>query len=139
MLFLGFEGVGIGSGRLVKRYVELEVPVSIPATNAQHQALRIDNDVDVAKWTVDLDSWSFPSASAAMRLHGGDQRQVPVQVEVIKEITRLASAGDLLKIARVTGDDRSLALSQYRPAKIAHTSATPPSRPHHSKARYADV
>ncbi|KAK7965968.1 uncharacterized protein PG986_000245 [Apiospora aurea] len=50
-----------------------------------------------------------------------DALQVPVQAEVIKEITRLASAGDLLKIARVTGGDRSRALSQYRPAKIVHT------------------
>ncbi|KAK8066994.1 hypothetical protein PG997_013741 [Apiospora hydei] len=177
-LFLGFHGVRIVSGRLIKRCVEFEVPVSIPATDAQYQALRIDNDVDVAEWTVDLDSGSFPSANAAMHSDDGaadvniywddeykpaelsyidaalragcrtltdvqpsgcwdsrpspkpsDALQVPVQAEVIKEITRLAAAGDLLKIARATGGDRSRALSQYRPAKIVHTYgsfATPP-------------
>lgn len=41
--------------------------------------------------------------------------QVPVPCRPMgsRTFTRLTSAGDLLKIARVTGDDRSLALSPY--------------------------
>ncbi|KAK8041369.1 hypothetical protein PG994_014376 [Apiospora phragmitis] len=60
--------------------------------------------------------------------------QVPVQAQVIKRLTRLASAGDLLKIARVTDGDRSLALSQ----SLTHQDR-PRRRPTTCKARYPDV
>jgi hypothetical protein len=49
---------------LVKNCVQLEVPIHVKATNFIYQTLRVDDNIDAAEWTVDLDTWSSPNATA---------------------------------------------------------------------------
>jgi hypothetical protein len=46
-----------------KHCVQLEVPVPVIATNYHYAMPRVDSNIDAIDWTVNVTTWSSPSAS----------------------------------------------------------------------------
>lgn len=52
-----------------KQCVQLEVPVPVIATNRHYSMPRVDSNIDAIDWTVNVTTWSEPSAEdRSMRL-----------------------------------------------------------------------
>lgn len=45
-----------------KQCVQLEVPVPVVATNRHYSMPRVDSNIDAIDWTVNVTTWSEPSA-----------------------------------------------------------------------------